>query len=237
MRQQLLEGFLLRLARARDAEAYALRGGMLVHQWLPEVRRAVGDIDLVCALPYRVIDLRERLQAVLRYEVRDGVVFDTERIRLDRTTQNARPALTLFASGSVDGSVDEITVDLTFQLDVWPAATRHGFVADRGSARVWSCAPEMVIATKLAVIAELGPRAWRPKDLADLSIALRRFSPVRLLGETFERRLGAANAGDAILASPWLHDDRAAMRWGRQTIIPGKLATVIAEARDKLRVP
>jgi hypothetical protein len=240
-RQQLLEGFLLRLAAGRDADAFALRGGMLVHHWLPDARRSIRDVDLVCALPYHPRDLRHRLHEVLRREAGDGVAFDAERIRVDRVTHNARPGLELFATGRVDGVFAAITVDFTFQLDVWPAATRSVLAAERGSAALWTCAHEMVIATKLGVIAELGPREWRPKDLADIWIALRRFSPassVAVIGEAFERRLGAAHAADTILAHSWWHDERAAMRWGRyvarQTLVPGELDVVIAEVRDKL---
>jgi Nucleotidyl transferase AbiEii toxin, Type IV TA system len=233
-RRRLLEGFLLRLAAVRDADAFALRGGMLVHQWLPEARRSIGDVDLVCALPYCPRDLRHRLHEVLRRDAGDGVVFDADRFRLDQMMHGGRRALELFASGRVDGAFAEITVDFTFELDVWPAATRSVLAAERGSAMLWTCAPEMVVATKLGVIAELGQREWRPKDLADIWIVLRRFPPSPLIGETFERRLGAAHAGVAILASSWWHEGRAAMRWARQTLVPGELDVVLAEVRDKL---
>jgi hypothetical protein len=239
-RQQLLEGFLLRLATGRDADAFALRGGMLVHQWLPEARRSIDDVDLVCALPYRPRDLRHRMDEVLRREAGDGVVFDAERFRVDRVTHSGHPGLALFAAGRADGVFAELAVDLTFQLDVWPSATRSVLAIERGFAALWTCAHEMVVAHKLAVIAELGPREWRPKDLADIWIALRRFPPAssRVIGEACERRLGDAHAGDAILASAWWHDERAAMRWGRfvvrQTFVPAELDVVIAEVRDKL---
>ncbi len=141
MRQRLLEGFLLRLAAVRDADAYALRGGMLIHQWMPETRRSVGDIDLVCALPYQPRDLRQRLHEVLRRDANDGVVFDAERYRVDPMIHSGHRGLELFAAGRADGVFAEITVDLTFQLDVWPAATRSVLTAERGSAALWTCAP------------------------------------------------------------------------------------------------
>jgi hypothetical protein len=239
-RRQLLKGFLLRLAAVRDADAFALRGGMLVDQWLPEAHRSIDDVDLVCALPYRHHDLRLRLHEVLRREAGDGVVFDAERFRVDTVTFSGRPGLKLFAAGRVDGVFGEITVDLTFQLDVWPTAKRSIIAGERGSATLWTCTHEMVVATKLGVLAELGPREWRPKDLADIWIALRRCRPVSsvVLGETLERRFGVAHAADAILTNPWWHDMRAAMRWGRyvarQALVPDALDAVIAEVRDKL---
>ncbi len=90
------------------------------------------------------------------------------------------------------------------------------------------------------MIGDLGPREWRTKDLADIWIALRRFPPssMAVLGEAFERTLGSAHAGDAILASSWWHDERATMRWGRyvarQMLVPGDLDAVIAEVRNTL---
>jgi hypothetical protein len=225
-RERLLEGFLLRLAGARDADAYALRGGMLVQQWLPEARRRVRDVDLVCALPYRVRDLRQRLEDVLRRDAADGVVFEPERVRLD-ALPCAPPMLVLFAAGRADGEHAEITVDLAFGVDVWPAAVR-------GAGGIWTCGHEMVVATKLAVIAELGPREWRPKDLADVWIALRRFPPASTLA-AIERRGGD---GVAVLAAPWWRESRAAMRWGRhvarQAGVPDHLEAVLGEVRDKL---
>jgi hypothetical protein len=224
---------LLRLAKARDADAFALRGGMLVHQWMPQARRPVGDLDLVCALPLRRRDLRERLREVLARELADGVVFDAERFRVDRIPIG----LTLFAAGDVDGRPAEIAVDLAFGVDVWPAAVRGSLVAARGTAPLGMCTHEMVLATKLAVTAELGARDWRPKDIADTWLALRRF-PASSLGAALERRFGTADAGVAILAAPWWHDMRAAMRWARyvdrRPCVPTELAVAIAEIRAEL---
>lgn len=225
-RERMLEGFLLRLSAARDADAYALRGGMLVRQW--DARRSVGDIDLVCALPRSRRDLSRRLHEVLRSERADGVVFDAERFRVDAIPIGFK----LYASGEVDGRPEEIGVDLAFGLDVWPAARRRPLVAERGTALLGMCAPEMVIATKLAVTAELGVREWRPKDLADLWLMVRRV-PAAAIGEALEHRAGTAARGLAILAAPWWHEMRAAMRWARHVIhrpfVPRELEVALAE--------
>jgi len=240
-RDRLLDGFVLRLARVRDADAYALRGGMLVRHWLPEAGRVVRDLDLVCALPYRPRDVRQRVAEILRVALGDGVDFEADRFRIDPVACGDHAMAVLFAAGRVDGELAEITVDVTFGLDVWPAAMRDVVTAERGVAPVWTCGHEMVVATKLAVIAELGAREWRAKDLADIWCALRRFSPARSLpaiGEAIERRSGDAAAGVAVLAAPWWRAPHAAMRWGRQVArqpyVPGELDAVLAEVRDAL---
>ena len=246
-RVRLLEGFLLRLAAAPDADAFALRGGMLVRTWLDAADRQIRDADLVCSLPYRPRHLRAALGAILADRgVIDGVFFDDDRFRVDFMWPGIpHPGLKLFAAGEVDGIRAEITVDVTFELEVWPAPTRSVLTAGRGAAARWMCAHEMVIGTKLCVIAELGPREWRPKDLADIWLALRRYPPTSSfarLGEAIERSFAHGNArghdAKTILATPWWRDPRAAMRWGRYVArnahVPNDLDVVIAEVSDKL---
>lgn len=222
----------MRLAAGRDAEAFALRGGMLVRSWVPE--RRIRDVDLVCSLPYRPREMRERLREILTRHLDDGVVFETERFRIDlMRSEGSQATLTLFAIGEADGAVAEITVDVTFQLDVWPAAKRCAVETTRGTAMVWACPREMVISTKLRVIAELGPREWRPKDLADLWLVMRRFptASFSVLGEAIERCLGTTGARD-ILAASWWREGVAASRWARYST--SSLDAVIAEVRHHL---
>lgn len=216
----------MRLAGARDADAFALRGGALVHRWVPEARRPVGDLDLVCALPRSHRDLRERLRDVLARRVSDGVAFDAERFRLDVIPIGFR----LFAAGEVDGRPAELAVDLAFGVDVFPAAVRvPGAVAE--------CPHGMVIATKLAVTAELGAHAWRAKDLADLWLAVRRFS-AESVGPALKRRAGTAAAATQVLAARWWREPRAAMRWARhvarRALVPLELSVALADVRSAL---
>jgi hypothetical protein len=240
LRERLLEGFLLRVARSRDADVFVLRGGVLVRSWAGASARPVGDVDLVCHLPFRRRDLRTRLRAILAGRVDDGVVFDADRFRIDASPPgDPHPALTLFAIGEVDGAVAEITVDVAFELDVWPRARRQ----DVGAARLWVCPHEMVIGTKLRVLAELGPRAWRPKDLGDAWSALRRFpARSRLLGEALERCFARAiqpRAHDprSVLAAPWWQERHAQARWRSYAAgasVPAELDVAIGEVRAAL---
>ena len=199
MLQRLLEGFVLRLARSRDAEAFALRGGMLVRSWTGP--RRVADVDLVCQSPPRRRDLR----AVLAERLDDGVRFDVDRIRID----GSPPNLTLFATGEVDGCVADMSVDIASGVDIWPRATREVVELSGRVAQLWVCPPEMLIGTKLRVLAELGPRAWRPKDLGDVWAMLRRFAAGPRLGEAFER----TRVPRSVLAAPWLREPHARARW------------------------
>jgi len=227
----------MRLAAGHDAEAFVLRGGMLVHAWVPE--RRYRDADLVCSLPYRPRELRARLREILAVHLDDGVVFDAERVRIDLMwPRSAHPALELFTVGEADGAVAEMTVDITCQLAVWPIAKRRAVATSRGAAMMWTCPHEMVIGTKLRVLAELGPREWRPKDLADIWLLLRRFPPASfaLLGEAIERCFAGNGNAREILATSWWRERDAATRWGRfvPRHVPSDLAAVIDEVRTQL---
>jgi len=225
VRQRLLDGFVRRLAVARDADAYALRGGMLIQTWIPG--RVVRDIDLVCRLPYQPRDLHARLGELLARELADGVVFD-EVYRVDALPRVR--ALQLFARGEVEGVAAELSVDLAFGIDVWPRAARHPVAG----ALPWSCPQELIVATKLKLLDELGPTGWRTKDLADLWQLLRRDPPLAILGEACER----TGAATAILERPWWREGRAAERWARRAAadptVPWELAGVLAELRARL---
>ena len=215
-RHRLLEGFLLRLASAPDAPAFVLRGGMLVRHWFPHAQRSARDVDLVCRLPYDRADLGDRLRTMLAHAAQDGVRFDAERFRLDPLwPDRPQPGLRLFATGRVDGRSGEMSVDLTFGLDVWPAATRRELTLQRGRAALWVCRPEMLIARKLRVTADLARRHWRPKDLADVWLMLRRGCPSATVGEAIERTIPDDRRMAALLDRSWWSDPRAVARWQR----------------------
>src|SRR5262245_33644674 len=83
LRHRLLEGVLLRLARLPDADAFVLRGGMLLRLWFRPLPRPAGDLDLVSTVPFDVDETARRLVPLLADRgVDDGVTFDAERFRI-----------------------------------------------------------------------------------------------------------------------------------------------------------
>lgn len=229
--QRLVGGFVRRVAADRDADAFALRGGLLIQTWMPEFARAVRDVDLVCRLPYQLRDLRARLRQIVGRRIADGVTFD-ERVRVDGLTGSQR-GLQLFARGEVDGTPSEIAVDVMCELEIWPPARRTMV----GDTQLWACPHEMVIATKVKLLGELGPAGWRTKDLADLWAVLRRFpiGSLRSIGEALERSAGRQLGRLFDAAS---HQPAAAARWTRFAVtsanVPSELAAVLGEIRGQL---
>ncbi len=237
-RHRLLESFLWRLARSSDPDAFALRGGMCVRQWFPNAGRLASDIDLVCLLPYDVQEMRRRIRNILATPTDDGVELDVERFRLDSTWANdAHPGMRLVVQAWTDDVFDELHVDFTFNLPVWPHATQQSF----RDAQIWVCPPTMLIGRKLRVTSELGRRFWRPKDLADLWLMFRHTPPTLTeLGEVIERTCGTEiMPARSLGASSW-SEPYAAARWRRfvaqhRTLqLPRDVRPVVQEIRSHL---
>lgn len=247
LHDRLLEGFLWRLAGRPDADAFALRGGMLVRAWFPERGRWASDVDLVCSLPYDLSDMRRRMYEVLATPAPDGVDLDFERFRLDSIwPDDAHPGMRLFVQATVDDGAgkrsefDELHVDFTFDLPIWPRPQRVA-IRDR---EMLVCPPAMLIGRKLRVTSELGRRFWRPKDMADLWMMLRHRPPTHVeLGESIERTFdGDASRSivDALAPARWA-TPYAAMRWGRfasqhrELRVPRDIRPVVDEVRARLQ--
>gem|GEM_PF-1916481 len=249
-RHRLLEGFLSRVARHPDGDAFALRGGMLIRHWFAELRRPARDVDLVCALPFDLEAMRERVQTMLATALDDGVDFEADRFRLDAIhLRSPHPGIRLFAVGRAvlpDGppAFGEISVDTTFSMPVFPAAQRERLSLSRGEVTLRTCPPEMLVARKLQVLAQLGPHHWRPKDLSDVWWMLERFEPdLDQLAPAIERSFrGHDHAGlEELLSAPWWSEPRATTRWARyarqlpRAARRDRPAGLAAEVRDRLR--
>ena len=244
-RHRLLAGFVRRLAEGQDAEAFGLRGGMLVRHWFPNSRRPARDVDLVCRLPYDVRAMRALFARTLAREVADGVVFEADRFRIDRIqTATPHPGMRLFAVGRAGGDFGEISIDTTFAMPIWPDAVREQLhLGASGEAPFWVCPPEMLVGRKLQVLAQLGPRCWRPKDLSDVWMILRGGLPGRVLGEAIERAFAGHDHAplEELLAGSFWTDRAADVRWSQfvgqlpRGVVPARADAVAAEVRDGLR--
>lgn len=219
LRHRLLEGFLARLARHPEADAFALRGGMMVRHVLPGAGRRVRDVDLLCELPYDPSGLRRLLGEVLSDRtVDDGVGFDPAGRHLCGVWRGpVTPALCLRAMGAVGAALGRISVDVVFGLPVWPPpeATTLG-----AGVRLRVCRPEVVIGRKVQVVTASGPHRWRPKDLADLERLLQLDLDVGTLGQAvevaFEHGEGSfAEAAEVFGRASWWSSAPAVARWSR----------------------
>lgn len=230
--------FLARVAGDPDRDAFALRGGVLVRHWFPTMRRTPRDVDLLCAWPYDLSSVRTALARILARELLDGVHF-AERFRTDPIwPDDAHPGIRLIAPARVEGRWGELRADLTFHLPVWPRAELT--TLDEG-VLLPTCRPETLIARKLAVSTQRGPRGWRPKDLADLwwMLSYGDADP-HTVGDAVERTFSLAAFRDAPGRASFWDDPMAGPRWARflrqhpRLRVPRDLARVAGEVRQHL---
>jgi Nucleotidyl transferase AbiEii toxin, Type IV TA system len=243
-RHRLLGGFVRRLAEGADAEAFALRGGMLVRHWFPESRRPANDVDLVCRLPYDVRALRAVFARTLARDAGDGVVFEADRFRVDRIqTATPHPGMRLFAVGRAAGSFGEISIDTTFAMPIWPDAVRDRLRIGSTEVPFWLCPKEMLVGRKLQVLAQLGPHHWRPKDLSDVWMILRAAPASGAQAEAIERAFAGHDHAplDDLLGGAFWSERSADVRWSRfaaqlpRDAVPARAGALAADIGRALR--
>jgi hypothetical protein len=188
--------------------------------------------------------VRALFARTLARDVADGVVFEADRFRVDPIqTATPHPGMRLFAVGRADGDFGEISIDTTFAMPIWPDAVRADLRVGGGTVPFWSCPPEMLVGRKLQVLAELGPYRWRPKDLSDVWMILRRSPPTGFLADAIERAFAGHDHApiEELLAGSFWTDRTAEVRWSRfvgqlpRGAVPANAATVAADLRSALR--
>lgn len=247
-RHRLLEGALLRLARLPDADAFVLRGGMLMRLWFRPLDRPAGDLDLVATFPFDVAETARRFRPLLADRgVDDGVTFDPERFRVEGIWLNTDfPGVRVFASGEADGVEDDFSVDVTFgePLEPTPVVGEYPMRGCALAARLRMCRPETIVGRKMHALAHMGMLHWRPKDLNDLRLLLGRvpLDPDALPGAitaSFASRGEPPAAARLLFAREWWGMKRTAARWqdfarAGGPAAPGDLARVVAEVAGRL---
>jgi hypothetical protein len=246
-RHRLLEGVLLRLARLPDAGGLVLRGGVLLRHWFRPTPRPALDLDLVAPGPLTVEEARHYLP-LFAEAVADGVVFDADRIQLEAIWQQTdNPGVRLHACGTVGEDEADIQVDVTGGPPARPAPVLGDLPTACGQpARVWMCRPETVVGHKTQALWHLGMMGWRPKDLGDLRLLLRRMpmdrAALREAIAAYFADLGGSGADARALfgESSWWGMKLSAARWhqfvtsSRGRGEPASLADVVAEVAARL---
>jgi hypothetical protein len=246
IRHRLLEGVLLRLARLPDAGGLVLRGGMLLRAWFRPTPRPALDLDLVAPSPLTVEDAGRYLPLFADDRVGDGVAFDADQLHVEaiwRPTDN--PGVRVHATGVVGDDRLDVQVDVTGGPPPRPAPVFGEIPTACGRpARVWVCQPESVAAQKLQALWQLGMHLWRPKDLHDLRLLLRRLpmdpAAVReAVAALFADLGGTPDDARSLFASPWWGMKMASARWldfvaSRGRSAPAPLAQVVAEVAGRL---
>jgi hypothetical protein len=188
--------------------------------------------------------MRALFARTLSRDTGDGVVFEADRFRIDPIqTATPHPGMRLFAVGRADGVFGEISIDTTFDMTIWPDAVRDQLALGRDEVPFWLCPPEMLVGRKLQVLAQLGPRRWRPKDLSDVWMILGRSGASGSLAEAIERAFAGfdhAPVEELLVGSFWT-DRGSDIRWSQfvgqlpRGVVPGRPGALVADVRRALR--
>lgn len=158
----------------------------------------------------------------------------------------------LFACGSVDGSEDDFTIDVTFGEPLVPPPELHEYPLECGhSAALWMCRPETIVGRKLHALTQMGPLHWRPKDLNDLRLLLGQVpldftALASAIACSFTSRGNQPAEARALFGnSSWWTMKMSTARWrdfveesaeiAEERIVPENLAAVVAEVAALLQ--
>jgi len=192
----VLERLLYRLSTSAYAEAFVLKGAMLLTSWFEDAHRATRDLDLLGFGDPSPDAMIAAFREILAADVADGVEFDLDALRVDQIrAELENGGLRLRTTASISGARIAVMVDVGFGDALEPGAEVIDYpsMLDLPAPRLPAYARETVIAEKFQVMVALGRANSRMKDFYDVWL-LRQSFPfdddrlTRAIAATFERR-------------------------------------------------
>jgi len=243
----VLERLLYRLSTSAYAEAFVLKGAMLLTSWFEDAHRATRDLDLLGFGDPSPDAMIAAFREILAADVADGVEFDLDALRVDQIRAELEyGGLRLRTTASISGLRIAVMVDVGFGDALEPGAEVIDYpsMLDLPAPRLPAYARETVIAEKFQAMVALGRANSRMKDFYDVWF-LRQSFPfdddrlTRAIAATFERRGTAipAELPDA-LTDAFAQDVQKQRQWRafveNVALDPGTLDGVIGAIRKFL---
>ncbi len=238
-----LERLLFRLSRSRHAERFVLKGAILMMSWFEDPHRGTRDLDLLGFGDPSPDAMLSIFREILVQEAGDdGVVFDTNTLRVDRIREELEyGGLRLRATASISGARVNLTIDVGFGDALEPGTERIDYpvLLDFPAPRLRAYARETVIAEKFQAMVALGRTNSRMKDFYDIWTLSRAFTfdddrLSRAIAATFARRETSipTETPDALTAA-FAADEQKQRQWRvfveDVALDPGALADVIED--------
>ncbi|TWT11528.1 nucleotidyl transferase AbiEii/AbiGii toxin family protein [Reyranella sp. CPCC 100927] len=191
-----LERLLFRLSTTSYRERFILKGATLMAAWFDTPFRPTRDIDF---LGFGDSDPEAALRAfqeICAIENNDGVVFDVERLAVDRIREELEyGGLRITTIASIGGARSKVVIDIGFGDATEPgiADLKLPVLLDLPAPRLRAYPRETVIAEKFQAMVMLGRDNSRMKDFYDIWMLSRsyEFDSDRLaqaIAATFARR-------------------------------------------------
>jgi predicted nucleotidyltransferase component of viral defense system len=192
----VLERLLHRLGTTSYKDRFALKGAMLLTVWFPDPHRQTRDVDLLGfgdPTPEAVLAIFREVCAIV---LDDGVVFDIDKLELDRTREELEyGGLRIRTFATVGGARIRVVVDIGFGDATEPGLTEADIpvLLDQPPLRMHAYARETVIAEKFQAMVAFGHGNTRMKDFYDILVLSRSYefsgdALARAIAATFARR-------------------------------------------------
>ena len=175
LQMYLFEHLLVRLGKSGYAEAFVLKGGLLISSMTGVAQRTTMDMDTtVIGMDMDEDTVSEAVAAICAVDVADGMEYSLERIEPIREGDeyaNWRAHLRV-KYGKIDAPVK---IDITTGDEIVPGRIeyRYPLMFEEGSVRVLSYPLETVLAEKLETVVSRGIANTRGRDYYDIHTLLR----------------------------------------------------------------
>jgi len=191
-----LERLLYRLSTSKHRERFALKGAMLMRQWLDDPHRPTRDLDLLGfgdSDPELTLKIFRELCAV---KADDAVVFDVDGLVVDRVRdESGYSGLRLKTYATVDGARVRVVIDIGYGDATEPGLNdiELPVLLDQPAPNLRAYPYETVIAEKFQAMVVLGLANSRLKDFYDIWILAQTYAfkddrLAQAIAATFARR-------------------------------------------------
>ena len=236
-----LERLLYRLSISPHRDRFALKGGMLVTQWIHGGNRETRDADFLGLGESALDDLKAIFTEIMAKGADDALAFDVGALRVDQIREGMEyEGVRLRTTAYLDRTRIPVTVDIGFGDAVAPKLEQMNYPSILGMEEpaIQAYPPAAVVAEKFQAIVALGMINGRMKDYHDLW-ALPKVLDIRAadldaaISATFNRRKTAIPSSRPAGLSQAFVDDAAKQRQWRNYAHSIGLATVsLAEVVD-----
>jgi hypothetical protein len=167
-----MERFLYRLSCSPSADAFVLKGALMLRVWQSPGQRPTMDIDMLGRAPDNIAEIDRRMRSIIGVAVpADGLVFQPGDMRIDRIQGNAEyRGFRVRVPGRLTTARFVVQVDIGFGDAVHPPAKRMAFpvLLDHPMPSLWCYGRETTIAEKFQIMVKLDVLNSRMKDYYDV---------------------------------------------------------------------
>jgi hypothetical protein len=250
VRRHVLEGVLRRLARMPTAAELVLRGSMRTRVLVAPRVRIADDLDFVGTSVQDAAEMAKKFARTLdSSEIDDEVSIAVDSLRAWGIWQDtAFPGVRLSLRAGFGTADQSLQIDVGFNDPLVPPPQRIGYPMLLGDAEpVWAVRPETAVAWKLHGLAEMGPLAWRPKDLHDLYLLLEsvplddEWLPAAIEAAFVSRGYAVTDAAAVFTTPGWWELKSARVKWrehrrnGSAADEVEELQGVVGRVQERLR--